>query len=70
MGYEKGGAGMKEVFDVSEVKLVPVSLVEEARQEIKRLYATRTSGGQYMATGGSIILQILGLQEEERRSEQ
>lgn len=61
MGYEKGGGVMA---DVMEVKLVPVELVKEARQEIKRLYATRTSGGQYMATGGSLILQILGLQED------
>lgn len=48
-----------------EVKLVSASAVEEAKKVIESLIKTGTEPGKYMASGGNVILTILGLDEEE-----
>lgn len=48
-----------------EVKLVSADALAEARKVIKSLVQTGTESGKYMASGGNVILTILGLDEEE-----
>lgn len=45
----------------TEVRLVSASAVLEAKRVIEDLIKSGTRSGQYMASGGNVILTILGL---------
>lgn len=47
-----------------EVKLVSADAVAEAKKVIENLAKSGTESGKYMASGGNVILTILGLDEE------
>lgn len=52
-----------------EVKLVSADALAEAKKVIQNLAKSGTEPGKYMASGGNVILTILGLddwEEEER----
>lgn len=53
----------------TEVKLVSASAVLEAKKVIEDLIKSGTKSGQYMASGGNVILTILGLDETGEETE-
>lgn len=48
-----------------EVRLVSADALAEAKKVIQNLAKSGTEPGKYMASGGNVILTILGLDEEE-----
>lgn len=55
----------KESIMEKETRVISAGAVDEARKVIKSLIQTGTESGKYMASGGNVILTILGLDEEE-----
>lgn len=50
--------------------IVSQSALEEAKTVINNLYKTGTSSGQYMASGGNVILTVLGLLKDDTLPEE
>lgn len=50
---------------VEEVRLVSADALAEAKKVIENLAKSGTESGKYMASGGNVILTILGLDDWE-----
>lgn len=50
--------------------IVSQSALEEAKTVINNLYKTGTPSGQYMASGGNVILTVLGLLKDDTLPEE
>lgn len=55
----------KESIMEKETSVISAGAVAEAKKVIESLIQTGTEPGKYMASGGNVILTILGLDEEE-----
>lgn len=55
----------KESIMEKETRVISAGAVVEAKKVIKSLIQTGTESGKYMASGGNVILTILGLDDWE-----
>lgn len=55
----------KESITEKEIRVISAGAVDEAKKVIKSLIQTGTESGKYMASGGNVILTILGLDDWE-----